>query len=48
MKNMTFKIRYRIMQAFLFSVVGVIVFAILSFQVHREIGRRLVQVELDR
>jgi len=46
MKQTTFRIRRRIIQAFLFCVLGVLIFAGLSFQTHREIGRRLKLVEL--
>ncbi len=46
MKQTTFRIRRRIIQAFLFCVLGVLIFAGLSFQTHREIGRRLRLVEL--
>jgi signal transduction histidine kinase len=46
MKQTTFRIRRRIIQAFLFCVLGVLIFAGLSFQAHREIGRRLRLVEM--
>lgn len=46
MKRTTFRIRRRIIQAFLFCVLGVLIFAGLSFQAHREIGQRLKMVEL--
>jgi len=46
MERTTFRIRRRIIQAFLFCVLGVLIFAGLSFQAHREIGRRLRLVEL--
>ena len=46
MKQTTFRIRRRIIQAFLFCVLGVLIFAGLSFQTHREIGRHLKLVEL--
>jgi len=45
MKQTTFRIRRRIIQAFLFCVLAVLIFAGLSFQTHREIGRRLRLVE---
>jgi two-component system NtrC family sensor kinase len=45
MQRTTFRIRRKIILAFLFSVLAVLVFATLSFQVHREIGRRLRLVE---
>ena len=46
MKKATFKIRRKIILAFLFCFMSVLVFAVLSFQVHREIGRRLRLVEV--
>jgi two-component system NtrC family sensor kinase len=46
MKKATYKIRRKIILAFLFSVLAVLVFAVFSFQVHREIGHRLRLVEL--
>jgi two-component system, NtrC family, sensor kinase len=46
MKKATFKIRRKIIIAFLFSVLAVLVFAVFSFQVHREIGHRLRLLEL--
>ncbi len=46
MKKATFKIRRKIILAFLFCLLSVFVFAVLSFQVHREIGRRLRLVEV--
>jgi two-component system NtrC family sensor kinase len=46
MEKATFRIRRKIILAFMFCVLGVLVFATLSFQVHREIGRRLRLVEL--
>ncbi|HTY23752.1 MAG TPA: HAMP domain-containing sensor histidine kinase, partial [Desulfomonilaceae bacterium] len=46
MKKVTFKIRRKIILAFLFCFLSVLVFAILSFQVHREIGHRLRLVEV--
>lgn len=45
-KKATFKIRRKIILAFLFCLLGVLFFAVLSFQVHREIGRRLKLVEV--
>ncbi len=46
MKKATFKIRRKIILAFLFSVLAVLIFAVFSFQVHREIGNRLKLLEL--
>jgi len=46
MKKATYKIRRKIILAFLFSVLAVLVFAVFSFQVHREIGHRLRLLEL--
>ncbi len=46
MKKATFKIRRKIILAFLFCFLSVLVFAVISFQVHREIGRRLRLVEV--
>ncbi len=46
MKKITFKIRRKIMLAFLFCFLSVLVFAVFSFQVHREIGNRLRLVEV--
>ncbi len=46
MKKATFKIRRKIITAFLFSVLAVLVFAVFSFQVHWEIGHRLKLLEL--
>jgi two-component system NtrC family sensor kinase len=46
MKKATFKIRRKIILAFLFSLLSVLIFAIFSFQVHREIGYRLKLMEL--
>src|SRR5574340_310718 len=46
MKKATFKIRRKIIIAFLFSVLSVLIFAVFSFQVHREIGNRLRLMEL--
>jgi two-component system NtrC family sensor kinase len=45
MKQTSFRIRRRIILAFLFCVLGVLIFAGLSFQAHREMGRRLRLVE---
>jgi two-component system, NtrC family, sensor kinase len=45
-KKVTFKIRRKIILAFLFCFLSVLVFAVLSFQVHREIGHRLRLVEV--
>jgi two-component system, NtrC family, sensor kinase len=46
MKKITFKIQRKIIRAFLFCFLSVFVFAILGFQVHREIGYRLRVVEV--
>ncbi len=46
MKKATYKIRRKILLAFLFSMLAVLVFAVFSFQVHREIGHRLRLLEL--
>lgn len=45
MKVTTFKIRHRIIQAFLFCVLAILIFAGLSFQAHWEMGKRLRLVE---
>lgn len=45
MEVTTFRIRWRIIQAFLFCVLAILIFAGLSFQVHREMGKRLRLVE---
>ncbi len=45
MKVTTFRIRRRIIQAFLFCVLAILVFAALSFQAHWEMGKRLRLVE---
>ncbi len=46
MKQTTFKIRRRVITTFLFCVLSVLIFAVFSFQVHREIGYRLRLLEL--
>ncbi|MEW6387462.1 MAG: ATP-binding protein [Thermodesulfobacteriota bacterium] len=46
MKKIPFKIRRRVIGTFLFCVLSVLVFAIFSFQIHREIGHRLKLLEL--
>ena len=46
MKKATFKIRRKIIIAFLFSLLSVLIFSVFSFQVHREIGHRLRLLEL--
>jgi len=46
MKKATFKIRRKILLAFLFCFLSVLVFAVLSLQVHGEIGHRLRLVEV--
>ena len=46
MKKTTFKIRRKIIVAFLFCFLSVLMFAVLSFQIHREIGNRLRLVEV--
>ena len=45
MKVTTFRIRQRIIQAFLFCVLAILIFAGLSFQAHWEMGKRLRLVE---
>jgi two-component system NtrC family sensor kinase len=47
MKKSTFKIRRKIIRAFLFCVLAVLVFAVLSLQAHLEIGHRLKLVEVS-
>src|SRR5665647_375801 len=46
MQQTTFKIRRKIILAFLFSLLSVLIFSAFSFQVHREIGYRLRLLEL--
>jgi len=46
MQKATFKIRRKIIIAFLFSLLSVLIFSVFSFQVHREIGHRLRLLEL--
>jgi two-component system NtrC family sensor kinase len=46
MKKTTFKIRRRVITLFLFCVMSVVVFAGFSFQIHRDIGRRLRLLEM--
>ncbi len=46
MKNTGFKIRQKIILAFAFCFLSVLLFAIFSFQTHREMGRRLKLVEV--
>ena len=46
MQKTTFKIRRKIILAFLFSLLSVLIFSVFSFQVHREIGHRLRLLEL--
>jgi len=46
MQQATFKIRRKIILAFLFSLLSVLIFSVFSFQVHREIGHRLRLLEL--
>lgn len=46
MKKVTYKIRRKIILAFLFCFLSVLLFAAMSFQTHREIGRRLRLVEV--
>ncbi len=46
MKKTTFKIRRRVITLILFCVMCVVVFAGFSFQIHRDIGRRLRLLEL--
>jgi len=45
-KKTTFKIRRRVITLFLFCVMSVVVFAGFSYQIHRDIGRRLRLLEL--
>jgi len=45
MKKIAFKIRRRIIVTFLFCVLSVLVFAVFSFQIYREIGHRLHLLE---
>ncbi|MBI4643980.1 MAG: HAMP domain-containing histidine kinase [Deltaproteobacteria bacterium] len=45
MKVTTFRIRQRIIQAFLFCVLAILIFAGMSFQAHWEMGKRLRLVE---
>jgi len=45
MEKVPFKIRQRIIVAFLFSLMSVLIFAALSFQTHLEIGHRLKLLE---
>lgn len=45
MKVTTFRVRRRIIQAFLFCVLAILIFAGLSFQAHWEMGKRLRLVE---
>ena len=46
MQKATFKIRRKIILAFLFSLLSVLIFSVFSLQVHREIGHRLRLLEL--
>ncbi|MEJ2717489.1 MAG: ATP-binding protein [Deltaproteobacteria bacterium] len=46
MKKVTFKIRRKIILAFVFCFLSVVIFAIFSFEGHREIGIRLRLVEV--
>lgn len=46
MQQATYKIRRRVITTFLFCVLSVLIFAVFSFQVHREIGHRLRLLEL--
>ncbi len=46
MKKITFNIRRRIIATFLLCALAVFIFAVFSFQVHREIGHRLRLLEL--
>jgi two-component system NtrC family sensor kinase len=46
MRKATFKIRRKIIIAFLFGVLAVLIFSLFSFQEHREIGYRLKLLEL--
>ena len=46
MKKVTFKIRRKIILAFVFCFLSVLIFAVFSFEGHREIGDRLRLVEV--
>jgi two-component system, NtrC family, sensor kinase len=46
MKRIAFKIRKKIIKTFLFCVLSVLIFAIFTFQVYREMGHRLSLLEL--
>ena len=46
MKKTTFKIRRRVITLFLFCLMSVVIFAGFSFQIHRDIGRRLRLLEM--
>jgi signal transduction histidine kinase len=46
MKKTTYKIRRRVITLFLFCLLSVVIFAGFSFQIHRDIGRRLKLLEM--
>jgi two-component system, NtrC family, sensor kinase len=46
MKKTTYKIRRRVISLFLFCLMSVVIFAGFSFQIHRDIGRRLRLLEM--
>jgi two-component system NtrC family sensor kinase len=46
MKRTTFRIRRRVIKTFVFCLLSVLVFAVFSYRVHREIGHRLGLLEL--
>ena len=46
MKKTTYKIRRRVITLFLFCLLSVVIFAGFSFQIHRDIGRRLRLLEM--
>jgi two-component system NtrC family sensor kinase len=46
MRRTTFRIRRRVIKTFVFCLLSVLVFAVFSFRVHREIGHRLGLLEL--
>jgi two-component system, NtrC family, sensor kinase len=46
MKKTTYKIRRRVITLFLFCLMSVVIFAGFSFQIHRDIGRRLRLLEM--
>jgi two-component system NtrC family sensor kinase len=46
MRKTTFRIRRRVIKTFVFCLLSVLVFAVFSYRVHREIGHRLGLLEL--